>query len=52
MISAKRRKKVKREVAVIHAEQLSNGPVDAAAIKQHVRRDPVLSRVVQSVLDG
>lgn len=40
------------EIAVVHSEQIYGGPIDASQVKQHTRRDPVLSRVLQFVLSG
>ena len=40
------------DVAVVLAEHLRDGPIDAAQVKLFTRRDPVLLRVHQFVLSG
>ena len=45
-------KELDAEVAVVHAEHISHGPIDAVLVKQHTRRDTLLSQVVTFVVSG
>ena len=46
------RQEIDADVAVVHAEHLRNGPIDAFQVKLYTRRDPILFRVHQFVLSG
>ena len=45
-------REIDAEVAIIQAEQIGSAPLDASLVKLQTRRDPILSRVLQRVLEG